>query len=174
MNTMYIILGEVGMFENTEVLERALLQWSRAASQGSTVARVKMGDYHYYGYGTKIDYETAASHYRLASEQQHSAQAMFNLGYMHEQGLGLKQVGQGQVIHSVLSELFYFNGKRNRLRAVQCYIYSKSPDKDSRFSLTQCWIELLNLLSNLLLLGNLCLEGKNEVLMKTLLETTKC
>ena len=51
-----------------------------------------MGDYHYYGYGTEIDYETAASHYRMATEQQHNAQAMFNLGYMHEQGLGLKQV----------------------------------------------------------------------------------
>ena len=51
-----------------------------------------MGDYHYYGYGTEIDYETAATHYRLATEQQHNAQAMFNLGYMHENGLGLKQV----------------------------------------------------------------------------------
>jgi TPR repeat protein len=51
-----------------------------------------MGDYHYYGYGTDIDYETAATHYRLATEQQHNAQAMFNLGYMHENGLGLKQV----------------------------------------------------------------------------------
>lgn len=48
-----------------------------------------MGDYHYYGLGTPVDYETAASHYRLASEQQHNAQAMFNLGYMHEQGLGM-------------------------------------------------------------------------------------
>uniref|UniRef100_A0A674AYM5 Uncharacterized protein n=1 Tax=Salmo trutta TaxID=8032 RepID=A0A674AYM5_SALTR len=27
----------------------------------------------------------------MASEQQHSAQAMFNLGYMHEKGLGIKQ-----------------------------------------------------------------------------------
>lgn len=51
-----------------------------------------MGDYHYYGYGTEIDYETAATHYRMATEQQHNAQAMFNLGYMHENGLGLKQV----------------------------------------------------------------------------------
>jgi SEL1 protein len=51
-----------------------------------------MGDYHYYGYGTKVDYESAAGQYRLASEQQHNAQAMFNLGYMHEQGLGLRQV----------------------------------------------------------------------------------
>lgn len=48
-----------------------------------------MGDYHYYGLGTSVDYETAASHYQLASDQQHNAQAMFNLGYMHEQGLGM-------------------------------------------------------------------------------------
>ena len=61
-------------------------------SLGYTVARVKIGDYHYYGYGTEIDYETAAIHYRMASEQQHNAQAMFNLGYMHEQGLGMKRV----------------------------------------------------------------------------------
>lgn len=27
----------------------------------------------------------------MASEQQHNAQAMFNLGYMHEQGLGMKK-----------------------------------------------------------------------------------
>lgn len=57
------------------------------------MARIKLGDYHYYGYGTDVDYETAVIHYRLASEQQHSAQAMFNLGYMHEKGLGIKQVG---------------------------------------------------------------------------------
>lgn len=27
----------------------------------------------------------------MAAEQQHNAQAMFNLGFMHEQGLGMKQ-----------------------------------------------------------------------------------
>ncbi|KAL8572082.1 hypothetical protein ACOMHN_026707 [Nucella lapillus] len=79
------------MFGDDETFQRALLMYSRAAAQGSTVARLKMGDYHYYGYGTEVDYESAATHYRLASEQQHNAQAMFNLGYMHEQGLGLKQ-----------------------------------------------------------------------------------
>lgn len=62
--------------------------------KGYTVARVKVGDYHFYGLGTPVDYEIAALHYRLASEQQNNAQAMFNLGYMHEQGLGLKKVGQ--------------------------------------------------------------------------------
>ena len=59
---------------------------------GYTVARVKIGDYHYYGYGTDVDYESAAVHYRIAQEQQHNAQAMFNLAYMHERGLGMKQV----------------------------------------------------------------------------------
>lgn len=83
--------GESKYFPKNETFAWALLFWNRAATQGYSVARVKLGDYHYYGYGTNIDYETAATHYRMASEQQHNAQAMFNLGYMHEQGLGLKK-----------------------------------------------------------------------------------
>ncbi|KAK3860404.1 hypothetical protein Pcinc_033546 [Petrolisthes cinctipes] len=79
------------LFPQPQAFARALMYWGRAAAQGYAVARVKLGDYHYYGYGTQVDYETAAAHYRLAYEQQHNAQAMFNLGYMHEQGLGLKQ-----------------------------------------------------------------------------------
>lgn len=51
--------------------------------------QVKLGDAYYYGRGTRVDYKAAARQYRLASEQQHNAQAMFNLGYMHERGLGL-------------------------------------------------------------------------------------
>uniref|UniRef100_A0A6I8S2T9 Protein sel-1 homolog 1 n=1 Tax=Xenopus tropicalis TaxID=8364 RepID=A0A6I8S2T9_XENTR len=82
---------EAAIFGENETFPRALLHWNRAASQGYTHARIKLGDYHFYGYGTDIDYETAFIHYRLASEQQHSAQAMFNLGYMHEKGLGIKQ-----------------------------------------------------------------------------------
>uniref|UniRef100_A0A8C3ATH1 SEL1L adaptor subunit of SYVN1 ubiquitin ligase n=1 Tax=Cyclopterus lumpus TaxID=8103 RepID=A0A8C3ATH1_CYCLU len=87
------ILDQKGarIFTENETYPRALLHWTRAAAQGYTVARIKLGDYHYYGQGTDVDYETAVIHYRLASEQQHSAQAMFNLGYMHEKGLGIKQ-----------------------------------------------------------------------------------
>lgn len=70
---------------------RALQYWGRAAAQGYSAAQVKLGDYHYYGLGTMVDYETAAAYYRMASDQQHNAQAMFNLGYMHEQGLGMKR-----------------------------------------------------------------------------------
>ncbi len=85
--------GETRMFASGgEVYARALLHWGRAANQGYGVARVKLGDYYYYGQGTPVDMETAAGHYRMASEQQHSAQAMFNLAYMHERGLGIKKV----------------------------------------------------------------------------------
>ncbi|KAF8778091.1 protein sel-1 homolog 1-like [Argiope bruennichi] len=83
--------GDVDIIPKNETFYRALMYWSRAAYQGYSVARVKVGDYHYYGYGTEVDYETAANQYKIASEQQHNAQAMFNLGYMHEQGLGMKR-----------------------------------------------------------------------------------
>ena len=53
---------------------------------------MKLGDYYYYGLGTGVNYEAAASQYRIASDKLSSAQAMFNLGYMYEQGLGLVKV----------------------------------------------------------------------------------
>ncbi|XP_034274160.1 protein sel-1 homolog 1-like isoform X2 [Pantherophis guttatus] len=90
-NAAFILDQKASIIEENETYPRALLHWNRAASQGYTVARLKLGDYHFYGFGTEIDYETAFIHYRLATEQQHSAQAMFNLGYMHEKGLGIKQ-----------------------------------------------------------------------------------
>lgn len=81
--------AETDILSEEEGLVRALALWARAAAQGYSAAQVKLGDAHYYGRGTKIDYEVAAGHYRSASDQQHNAQAMFNLGYMHERGLGL-------------------------------------------------------------------------------------
>ncbi|XP_014797392.1 PREDICTED: protein sel-1 homolog 1 isoform X2 [Calidris pugnax] len=90
-NAAFILDQKASIVGENETYPRALLHWNRAAAQGYTVARIKLGDYHFYGFGTDVDYETAFIHYRLASEQQHSAQAMFNLGYMHEKGLGIKQ-----------------------------------------------------------------------------------
>ena len=66
-------------------------QFYRSAAQGYSAARVRLGDYYYYGWGTDRDFETAALHYRIASDQQNNAQAMFNLGYMHELGHGMRQ-----------------------------------------------------------------------------------
>lgn len=82
---------DISLFAKDESYKRAILYWARSAAQGYVMARVKLGDHHYYGHGTKVDYETAASHYRIASDQLNNAQAFFNLGYMHERGLGLKR-----------------------------------------------------------------------------------
>lgn len=76
-------------YSSNESYTRAFMYWSRSATQGYSVARVKLGDYYYYGQGVHFDFELAAAQYRLASDR--SAQALFNLGYMHEQGLGLKK-----------------------------------------------------------------------------------
>lgn len=83
--------NEVPLFDEPSSFVRALQYWGRAAMQGYSPAQVKLGDYHYYGFGTPVDYETAAGHYRTASDHQLNAQAMFNLGYMHEQGLGMER-----------------------------------------------------------------------------------
>uniref|UniRef100_UPI00398F27C1 protein sel-1 homolog 1-like isoform X8 n=1 Tax=Pristiophorus japonicus TaxID=55135 RepID=UPI00398F27C1 len=91
-NTAYILEYEQSaLISKMDCYHMALIYWNRAAAQGYSYARIKLGDYYYYGYGTKVDYETAASHYRLAAEQQHNAQAMFNLAYMYEHGLGTEQ-----------------------------------------------------------------------------------
>jgi len=91
-NVAYILdKGMTSALFNIPTAERALQQWQRAADQGYSTARIKLGDYHYYGIGTEVDYETAAEHYKKCSEESKSAQALFNLGYMHEQGLGFKR-----------------------------------------------------------------------------------
>ena len=53
---------------------------------------MKLGDYYYYGLGTEVSYEAAATQYRMASDKQGASQAMFNLGYMYEHGEGLEKV----------------------------------------------------------------------------------
>jgi SEL1 protein len=81
---------------------RALSYWARAANQGDAYARVRTGDYYYYGYGysngstsnlegqisSMIDYSMAAQMYLMAENSFHP-QAAFNLGYMYENGLGV-------------------------------------------------------------------------------------
>ncbi|XP_063156774.1 protein sel-1 homolog 2 [Candoia aspera] len=90
-NSAYIMESEkVKLLQRSHIYPLALLLWKRAASQGNAFARVKTGDYYFYGFGTTKDYVTAAVHYNLAADQQ-SAEAMFSLAYMYEHGLGIPQ-----------------------------------------------------------------------------------
>lgn len=69
----------------------ALIEWTRSSKQSNIDSMVKMGDYYYYGIGTEPDIQKAVQCYLSASDHSQSAQALFNLGWMHENGVGLTQ-----------------------------------------------------------------------------------
>lgn len=69
----------------------ALIFYTRSSRQGNIDSLVKMGDYYLDGVGTTLDVDKAVKCYTGAAEYQQSAQALFNLGWMHENGIGLDQ-----------------------------------------------------------------------------------
>ena len=75
----------------------ALTQWIRSAAQRNVDALVKVGDYYYHGLGVpdepeSVRWEKAAGYYQSAADTQMSALAMWNLGWMYENGIGVPQV----------------------------------------------------------------------------------
>jgi len=66
----------------------ALRLYELAAEQGNVEARLKIGDYFYYA--EEPDFELASHHYKKASDLR-NPQAMFNLGWMHQNGIGLEK-----------------------------------------------------------------------------------
>ncbi|KAI9883466.1 MAG: hypothetical protein M1823_004778 [Watsoniomyces obsoletus] len=69
----------------------ALMHWTRSARQSNVDSMVKMGDYYLKGVGTEADDKKASSCYQAAADHQQSAQALWNMGWMHENGVGVEQ-----------------------------------------------------------------------------------
>ncbi|KAH7273688.1 hypothetical protein B0J15DRAFT_107511 [Fusarium solani] len=69
----------------------ALVYWTRSSRQSNVDSLVKMGDYYFDGIGTEVDVAKAVQCYTGASDYSQSAQALYNLGWMHENGIGLVQ-----------------------------------------------------------------------------------
>ncbi|KAF2177646.1 HCP-like protein [Zopfia rhizophila CBS 207.26] len=69
----------------------ALIYWTRSAEQKNVDSMVKLGDYYLEGLGTRPNKEKAAACYQAAAETMQSAQALWNLGWMHENGIGIEQ-----------------------------------------------------------------------------------
>ncbi|PNS17309.1 Protein sel-1 1 [Sphaceloma murrayae] len=69
----------------------ALIYYTRSARQQNLDSLLKAGDAHLSGQGTAPSPENAAACYTAAAESQRSAQAMWNLGWMHELGLGVEK-----------------------------------------------------------------------------------
>lgn len=81
---------------SNETARLALTQWTRAAAQRNTDALVKVADYYYHGLGVwenteSTRFEKAAKYYQAAADTQQSALAMWNLGWMYENGIGVAQ-----------------------------------------------------------------------------------
>ena len=69
----------------------ALIYWTRSARQANIDSLVKMGDWYLYGYGLpQPDPAKAAACYQAAVESL-SAMGMWNLGWCHENGVGVEQ-----------------------------------------------------------------------------------
>ncbi|KAG6855982.1 hypothetical protein H0H87_008662 [Tephrocybe sp. NHM501043] len=84
------------MTPSNDTARLALTQWTRAAAQRNIDALVKVGDYYYHGLGVPEEEETirlerAARYYQSAADTQMSALAMWNLGWMYENGIGVPQ-----------------------------------------------------------------------------------
>ena len=69
----------------------ALVYWTRSAKQSNIDSMVKMGDYYLGGYGIETDMKKAAECYQTAAASHWSAQALWNLGWIHENGIGVEQ-----------------------------------------------------------------------------------
>ncbi len=70
----------------------ALIYWTRSAKQANIDSLLKVGDYYLSGFGTSdLDLEKASTCYHTAADVHHSAQALWNLGWMHENGLAVEQ-----------------------------------------------------------------------------------
>ncbi|KAJ7287246.1 hypothetical protein C8J57DRAFT_1167285 [Mycena rebaudengoi] len=81
---------------SNETARLAFIQWTRAAAQRNIDALVKVGDYYYHGLGVwegteTARFEKAAKYYQSAADTQLSALAMWNLGWMYENGVGVPQ-----------------------------------------------------------------------------------
>ncbi|GJJ08477.1 hypothetical protein Clacol_002695 [Clathrus columnatus] len=103
-NLAWVLDQDRSSFRNTrfytpvsnETARIALTHWSRSAAQRNVDALVKVGDYYFYGLGMDKDSESsrlekAASYYHSAASTQVSAVAMWNLGWMYENGIGVTQ-----------------------------------------------------------------------------------
>jgi SEL1 protein len=69
----------------------ALVYLTRSAKLLNVDSMVRMGDFYLTGRGSSQSLERAAACYQCACDTQKSAQAFWNIGWMHENGVGLDQ-----------------------------------------------------------------------------------
>ncbi len=93
-SSAYLLYPRGGMLlpkpNATEERKKMALTYLIRSSRYNVDSAVMVGDFYFYGIGTKQDYEKAAAYYMKAQERQ-SLMAKWNMGWMHEHGLGVEQ-----------------------------------------------------------------------------------
>ena len=88
-NAAHLIASGLASLPTSNKTTVLLANLMRAAAQGSVEAKVRLGDLFYSGReGVPANLGKAAAFYTVANLA-NSAEAMFNLGYMHEHGYGV-------------------------------------------------------------------------------------
>ena len=76
----------------TRIKPLALIYFTRSAKQSNVDSLLKAGDYYLHGTASpNPNLEAASTCYHTAAEGHHSAQAFWNLGWMHENGIAVHQ-----------------------------------------------------------------------------------
>lgn len=89
-HNLAFVLHSLATKQNDESLyRRALVWWTASAKLGHADSMVVSGDYFYYGRGMKSPLPTTAAAYYYAAFKKKSPQAAFNMGYLHQRGLGV-------------------------------------------------------------------------------------
>jgi hypothetical protein len=91
-STAGVAAASASSWTHVEAIERLMLRLYTMSSTVDARSLLKLGDFHYYGMaGLEASPPKAATLYRRAASEGRVAQAAFNLGYMHEFGVGLPQ-----------------------------------------------------------------------------------
>ena len=103
---------DVGIFPaQTDLQKHEFFAWERAANESMPAGFLEMGDHYYYGTGglENCNVKKSIEFYKKAMSLG-DAQAMFNLGYLYEEGIGVEQ---------------------NLEYALECYKYSAENSEDA-------------------------------------------
>lgn len=90
-NMAYILDSDLADLDGElDTTSMALTMYRRASQQGSIIARVKVGDFLYYGRGGEPNPTDAVREWKSAADHG-SARALFNMGYAYQHGDGVTQ-----------------------------------------------------------------------------------
>jgi hypothetical protein len=139
--------GEYVAYDRAD-LKTALGVWMQAAQSGDPEAQTNVAEIYERGLGGPPNYESAAQWYQKAADQKYS-RALFNLGTLYEQGLGVEQDKlkalnlYRQAWGLPEDSLMYQSAAREEQEALRSQLEQALAEKDSRLKLLEQQLDTL-------------------------------